>query len=448
MKNLTRVLLVAGALGLTSTVFVLYRLLTSSEDDDDEDEDKRQSATSKQTVIELDVPPKAVGSIIGRQGANIKEIQKTTGTRINFKDDNKSDKDSQRTIIIRGSAESAQRAELIIRELVANMPVVLTEVMFVPSSALGRIIGRNGDTIRGISRSSNARVFIDRTKDEYRDIDREIQITGTREQIDLAKTLIEEKLQEEKVFRAKKSVMEANRDKRTKPSGDNKNFKREETPLEKTEPGPSLHTDQVCSWPSGREFVEVYVSSVANPHTFFVQILTSMSLRLDEVVKSMSQYYATERQEDMADTVSFGDLVAAPFDQDASWYRARVCGFLGDDPDQLDLFYLDYGDSCYLDKAKVRVLQSQFLSLPFQAVECELANVCPKDGDSWEESVVDRFEQMTYSAMWKVLMAKLVETKTLSTGEKIHLVEVVDTNGEKDVNIAKQLCEEDLARWC
>lgn len=50
-------------------------------------------------------------------------------------------------------------------------------------------------------------------------------------------TLIEEKLQEEKVFRAKKSVMEANRDKRTKPSGDNKNFKREETPLEKTEPG-------------------------------------------------------------------------------------------------------------------------------------------------------------------------------------------------------------------
>lgn len=60
--------------------------------------------------------------------------------------------------------------------------------------------------------------------------------------------------------------------------------------------GPSLHTDRVCSWPSGREFVEVYVSSVANPHTFFVQILTSMSLRLDEVVKSMSQYYATERQ--------------------------------------------------------------------------------------------------------------------------------------------------------
>lgn len=51
------------------------------------------------------------------------------------------------------------------------------------------LTGRNGDTIRGISRSSNARVFIDRTKDEYRDIDREVQITGTREQIDLAKVI-------------------------------------------------------------------------------------------------------------------------------------------------------------------------------------------------------------------------------------------------------------------
>ena len=52
----------------------------------------------------------------------------------------------------------------------------------------------------------------------------------------------------------------------------------------------------MSSWPEGRDFVEVYVSSVANPDTFFVQILTSMSLQLDEVVKEMSQYYCKERE--------------------------------------------------------------------------------------------------------------------------------------------------------
>lgn len=39
------------------------------------------------------------------------------------------------------------------------------------------------------------------------------------------------------MFRVKKSVMEVNRDKRIKFLGDNKNFKREETLLEKIELG-------------------------------------------------------------------------------------------------------------------------------------------------------------------------------------------------------------------
>ena len=59
---------------------------------------------------------------------------------------------------------------------------------------------------------------------------------------------------------------------------------------------PSAPVHRLSSWPEGRDFVEVYVSSVANPDTFFVQILTSMSLQLDEVVKEMSQYYCKERE--------------------------------------------------------------------------------------------------------------------------------------------------------
>ncbi|XP_056002323.1 tudor and KH domain-containing protein homolog isoform X2 [Ostrea edulis] len=452
MKTLNKILVVAGAVGLTSTAYMLYKLLSDAEDEDDEEEEKRQSATSKQTVIELNVPSKAAGAIIGRQGTKIKEIQKNTGTRINFKEDGRSkEDDSTRTMIIRGTAESAQRAELVIRDFVANMPVILTEVMSVPSSALGRIIGRGGDTIKSISRSSKAKVYVDRAPDDYRVVEQEVQLTGSREQIDLAKTLIQEKVQEEKVFRAKKSVMEANREKRNKSNMNTKQEKREEIPLDEKEPvhtNPSLHQQNVASWPSGRSFVEVYVSSVANPSTFFVQILTSKSMELDEIVKDMSQYYSKERESDVEDDIGLGQLVAAPFDQDSSWYRARVSGFQGDDPDQLDLFYLDYGDSCYLQKSKVRILQSEFMRIPFQAVECELANICPKDGDSWEEAVVDRFEELTHTAMWTVLMAKLVEIKTLSTGEKIHIVELVDTNEKVDVNIATKLCAEGLAKWC
>ena len=51
-------------------------------------------------------------------------------------------------------------------------------------------------------------------------------------------SLILEKAEEEKVFRAKKSVMEANRDKRNKSAaGDHHSVKREELTLDKTETG-------------------------------------------------------------------------------------------------------------------------------------------------------------------------------------------------------------------
>ena len=53
---------------------IIFFLLT---DDDDEEEGKDKMATSRQTIIEIKVPPKAVGTVIGRQGAMIKEVRVT-----------------------------------------------------------------------------------------------------------------------------------------------------------------------------------------------------------------------------------------------------------------------------------------------------------------------------------------------------------------------------------
>ena len=54
------------------------------------------------------------------------------------------------------------------------------------------------------------------------------------------------------------------------------------------------------------------------------------------------------------DSVKIGDYVAAPFENDVSWYRAKVMEIKDD---ELDLFYMDYGDSGYLTKDKVRPLR-------------------------------------------------------------------------------------------
>lgn len=81
------------------------------------------------------------------------------------------------------------------------------------------------------------------------------------------------------------------------------------------------------------------------------------------------------------------------------------------------------------------VFRSDFLSLPFQAIECSLAGVRPAgkewcsgvsqwnchpqkkvknvifsyfvSGEDWTEAALDDFERMTYCAEWKPLLAKL-----------------------------------------
>ena len=55
------------------------------EEDDELESYAADTATSRHTLIEMRIPRNAVGFVIGREGANVKEIQEITNTRINFK---------------------------------------------------------------------------------------------------------------------------------------------------------------------------------------------------------------------------------------------------------------------------------------------------------------------------------------------------------------------------
>ncbi|OPL20664.1 hypothetical protein AM593_03382, partial [Mytilus galloprovincialis] len=238
--------------------------------------------------------------------------------------------------------------------------------MVVPGKCLGRIIGRNGDTIRQMSRTSKAKVYVDRTCDDYRESERTVTITGTKENIELAKSMIQEKIDDEELFRAKKAVMEANREQRQKPKQHVQDKQSEgrtdmsSSNHDQANGGPELSESPqvhpaVRGWPAGRDYIEVYVSAVANPGLFWVQILSSMSVELDNLVDRITSFYTSEMQQgyDVSNPKT-GDLVAAPFENDTSWYRAKVMGVEGA---TLDLLYVDYGDSGYLPFNQVRRLR-------------------------------------------------------------------------------------------
>jgi len=67
--------------------------------------------------------------------------------------------------------------------------------------------------------------------------------------------------------------------------------------------------------------------------------------------------------------VQEGEIVATPFDEDNLWYRAEVCSI---EDDNVDLYYGDFGDSCWVAKDRIRRLR---LESSISARKCRLSAV-------------------------------------------------------------------------
>uniref|UniRef100_A0AAR2IN84 K Homology domain-containing protein n=1 Tax=Pygocentrus nattereri TaxID=42514 RepID=A0AAR2IN84_PYGNA len=166
-----------------------------------------------------------MGIVIGRNGEMIKKIQNDTGVRIQFKPDDGSTPERIAQII--GPPDRAQHAAEIISDLLRSVqaggppghgggggggggrgrgrgqgnwnmgpPGGLQEFSFtVPTMKTGLIIGKGGETIKGISQQSGARIELQRNPPPNADPNiKMFTVRGTPQQIDYARQLVEEKI--------------------------------------------------------------------------------------------------------------------------------------------------------------------------------------------------------------------------------------------------------------
>ncbi|GFO31654.1 tudor and kh domain-containing protein-like [Plakobranchus ocellatus] len=139
-----------------------------------------------------------------------------------------------------------------------------------------------------------------------------------------------------------------------------------------------------------------------------------------------------------------GELVAARFEEgDSVYYRAKVLGETADG--KIDLYFVDFGDNTFANKQDIYKLRSDFTSFPFQAIECRLANAEPVGGQ-WSEEAITYFEDLTYCAQWKVLFCRVVShSHHKHPNELMPVVQLLDTSGAQDVDIAVALVERGFA---
>ena len=136
-----------------------------------------------------------VGMVIGKDGKNISKVEKATNTSIKISGDNG---DKCEGVII-GSKENCKKAAFMIANKLKqkiSMHTATSKTIPVPHNMVRRIIGKNGVTIEAIKSLSGAHDIDFSEKpigwEAFLNPVRTCTITGSDEQIEKAKELIEQ----------------------------------------------------------------------------------------------------------------------------------------------------------------------------------------------------------------------------------------------------------------
>lgn len=135
------------------------------------------------------VPPQICSSIQAHRGDFLRFIENSTGVRLNI-DPNPVNNEGFKRIALSGSEESVSEAKGLIEQ---EMNTKQHEIYLVPANKIGCLIGKGGETIKGLQDRCNCRMFLTPEANEMTNVaDKPINLIGTPESILLAKSLINE----------------------------------------------------------------------------------------------------------------------------------------------------------------------------------------------------------------------------------------------------------------
>ncbi|KAH8590310.1 hypothetical protein B0O99DRAFT_521573 [Bisporella sp. PMI_857] len=173
-------------------------------------------------TMQIMVPDRTVGLIIGRGGETIRDLQERSGCHVNIVGEQKS-VNGLRPVNLIGSREAAARAKDLIMEIVesdskstgnkdpasARREQVkdvhyggnygggsdkINDSIFVPSEAVGMIIGKGGETIKDMQSTTGCKINVSPSSGPT-EREREIGLVGTRDAIAAARRAIEDKVE-------------------------------------------------------------------------------------------------------------------------------------------------------------------------------------------------------------------------------------------------------------
>ncbi|XP_038673698.1 RING finger protein 17 isoform X2 [Scyliorhinus canicula] len=208
-------------------------------------------------------------------------------------------------------------------------------------------------------------------------------------------------------------------------------------------PAPNLESNMLLMQyyppvrPSFLKEIQIMVTHINDPLDFYIQLLDTVDLLI--LTRNMFEFYTGKdvNLEILCPVV--GQACAALFD-DGGWYRCQINGLPGHR--EVDVKYVDYGNTARIPVTNIRKLKEDFLTLPIQALLCRLSDVEPIDStEGWNDCVKERFQQLTLNkCLWCCITCES-HGNTLS----LQLYEsIADIHGTKPC-INNMLVEENMA---
>ena len=169
----------------------------------------------------------------------------------------------------------------------------------------------------------------------------------------------------------------------------------------------------------------VYIAFNDAPNKFYCQ-LVSDSDKLENLMAEIADFYNGNHLEPLIEVNAY---CVAQYSGNSAWYRAKIVSI---DPNgEVEVHFIDYGNSENVLPNQILALESRFTSLPAQALCCTLL---PNVSDiQFPQNVLDTFFSLDLTQEFKIKV-------TGSAGER-HLVNLYDPSGYLINDSILRLCE-------
>ena len=128
-------------------------------------------------------------------------------------------------------------------------------------------------------------------------------------------------------------------------------------------------------------------------HIFCHLAEPSIAVKYERLEQSIDVFAKAGRLEEKLIEPTIGEIVLAQYSVDNKWYRSQITQTFTTEQ-EVELIFLDYGNSEVVPFSKLRELPQQFSILPPHAKECILAEIEPTVSREWSEKAISLIKNL------------------------------------------------------